>query len=107
MCSGDAGVGLNVRRLTKQFTSTFVTSYSLRPVGEVGSVYRRYPGQWQVFVEDPSMEPGRYLLAAERASRPAGVACISILLVRISDLSHWPQTRTNLVNHFNVGRFCQ
>lgn len=73
VCSGDAGVGLNVRRLTKQFTSTFTTSYSLRPVGDVGSVYRRYPGQWQVFVEDPSMEPGRYLLAAERPSRPAGV----------------------------------
>ncbi|KAL3143325.1 hypothetical protein ABBQ38_002162 [Trebouxia sp. C0009 RCD-2024] len=72
LASGDAGVGLNVRRLTKQFTSTFTTSYSLRPVGDVGSVYRRYPGQWQVFVEDPSMEPGRYLLAAERPSRPAG-----------------------------------
>lgn len=71
-CSGDAGVGLNVRRLTKQFTSTFTTSYSLRPVADVGSVFRRYPGQWQVFVEDPSMEPGRYLLAAERPTRPAG-----------------------------------
>lgn len=72
VCSGDAGVGLNVRRLTKRFLSTFTTSYSLRPVGEVGSVFKRYPGQWQVFVEDPAMEPGRYLLAAERPTRPAG-----------------------------------
>ncbi|DBA86430.1 hypothetical protein WJX79_010680 [Trebouxia sp. C0005] len=79
LASGDAGVGLNVRRLTKQFTSTFTTSYSLRPVADVGSVFRRYPGQWQVFVEDPSMEPGRYLLAAERPTRPAGEALDAII----------------------------
>jgi len=83
-CSGDAGVGLNVRRLTKQFTSTFTTSYSLRPVADVGSVFRRYPGQWQVFVEDPSMEPGRYLLAAERPTRPAGTACHQCLFCRLA-----------------------
>lgn len=72
LCSGDVGVGLNVRRLTKQFLSTFTTSYSLRPIAELGSVYRRYPGMWQVFLEDPNAEPGRYILAAERPSRPAG-----------------------------------
>lgn len=72
MRSGDVGVGLNVRRLTKQFLSTFTTSYSLRPIADLGSVYRRYPGMWQVFLEDPKSEPGRYYLAAERASRPAG-----------------------------------
>jgi len=83
-CSGDAGVGLNVRRLTKQFTSTFTTSYSLRPVADVGSVFRRYPGQWQVFVEDPSMEPGRYLLAAERPTRPAGTACHQLLFCNLA-----------------------
>lgn len=72
LCSGDVGVGLNVRRLTKQFLSTFTTSYSLRPIADLGSVFRRYPGLWQVFLEDPSTEPGRYILAAERPSRPAG-----------------------------------
>lgn len=71
-CSGDVGVGLNVRRLTKQFLSTFTTSYSLRPIADLGSVFKRYPGMWQVFLEDPKSEPGRYILAAERPSRPAG-----------------------------------
>lgn len=79
LASGDAGVGLNIRRLNKQFMSTFTTSYSLRPVADVGSVFRRYPGQWQVFVEDSSLEPGRYLLAAERPERPAGDVLDAIL----------------------------
>lgn len=72
LASGDVGIGLNVRRLQNQFLSTFITTYSLRPIGDVGSVFRKYPGQWQVFLEDKTT-PGRYQLAAERPSRPAGI----------------------------------
>lgn len=54
-----------------QFLTTFVTTYSLRPIEEIGSVFRRYPGLWQVFVADDAM-PGRYKLAAEQRTRPAG-----------------------------------
>lgn len=71
LASGDVGIGLNVRRLQNQFLSSFITTYSLRPIGDVGSVFRKYPGQWQVFLEDKTT-PGRYQLAAERPSRPAG-----------------------------------
>ncbi|KAK9814519.1 hypothetical protein WJX72_007274 [[Myrmecia] bisecta] len=78
LASGDAGIGLNVRRMRDRFLSTFVTTYSLRPIGDAGSVFRRYPSLWQVFMEDPSM-PGRYKLAAERAERPAGDALDLIL----------------------------
>ena len=39
--------------------------------GDVGTVFRRYPGMWQVFVEDLD-SPGRYKLIAERPSSPAG-----------------------------------
>lgn len=39
--------------------------------GDVGTVFRRYPGMWQVFVEDLEA-PGRYKLIAERPSSPAG-----------------------------------
>lgn len=46
-CSGDVGIGLNIRRMRSQFLSTFTTTYSLRPVGDIGSVFRRYPGMWQ------------------------------------------------------------
>lgn len=71
LASGDVGVGLNIRRLRESFLKDFATTYSLRPVGDVGSVFRRYPGLWQVFVQDPEL-PGRYKLAAEKASRPGG-----------------------------------
>ena len=73
LVSGDVGIGLNVRRLRDGFLSSFATAYALRPVGEVGTVYKRWPGKWQVFVED-ERAPGRGLLAAERYScysRPA------------------------------------
>lgn len=71
LASGDVGVGLNIRRMRESFLKDFTTTYSLRPVGDVGSVFRKYPGLWQVFVQDPE-NPGRYNLAAERASRPSG-----------------------------------
>jgi hypothetical protein len=69
--SGDVGIGLNVRRMQTQLMGSFTTAYSLRPVGDVGSVFRRFPEPWKVFVEDPETQ-GRYVLAAERESRPAG-----------------------------------
>lgn len=100
LCSGDVGIGLNVRRMRQEFLSTFTVTYSLRPLGEFGTVFRRYPGQWQVgcesphicaatrlslvdcthngsncalqvFIEDEST-PGRYSLVAEMKDRPTG-----------------------------------
>lgn len=56
--SGDVGIGLNARRLRERFLKRFNITYSLRPVGEVGTVFRRYPELWKVFVEEPSL-PGR------------------------------------------------
>lgn len=46
--SGDVGLGLNARRLRDNFLKNFSITYSLRPIGDVGSVYRRYPSLWQV-----------------------------------------------------------
>jgi hypothetical protein len=57
-CSGDVGIGLNARRLREKFTNRFNITYSLRPVGELGTVFRRYPELWKVFVEEPGL-PGR------------------------------------------------
>jgi len=78
LSSGDVGLGLNARRLRSNFLARFTTTYSLRPIGDVGSVFRRYPEQWKVFVEEPGT-PGRYLLAATTASRPAGDALDAIV----------------------------
>ena len=57
-CSGDVGVGLNVRRMRSQFLSTFNTTYCLRPIADIGSVFRKYPGQYQVHL---SVFPYSYL----------------------------------------------
>ena len=46
--SGDVGLGLNARRLRDRYLASFSVTYSLRPIGEIGSVFRRYPGMWQV-----------------------------------------------------------
>jgi hypothetical protein len=56
--SGDVGIGLNARRLRDNFLNRFTVTYSLRPVGDIGTVFRRYPGMWKVFVEEPDL-PGR------------------------------------------------
>lgn len=58
LSSGDVGIGLNARRLRTNFLNNFTVTYSLRPVGDVGTVFRRYPGMWKVFVEEPDL-PGR------------------------------------------------
>ena len=79
LASGDVGVGLNMRRLQESFLKDFTITYSLRPIGDVGSVFRKYPGLWQVFVQDPELA-GRYRLAAERPSRPGGEALDMIML---------------------------
>lgn len=79
LASGDVGVGLNIRRLRESFLKSFVTTYSLRPIGDVGTVFRRYPGQWQVFVEDRDT-PGRYVLAGQQAQRPGGEALDALLM---------------------------
>jgi len=75
LVSGDVGIGLNVRRLRDGFLSSFTTCYALRPVGEVGTVYKRWPGKWQVFIED-ERAPGRYKLTNKEGYdvAPAGEA---------------------------------
>ncbi|GIL69195.1 hypothetical protein Vretimale_12588 [Volvox reticuliferus] len=73
MSSGDVGLGLNARRIRNEFLKNFVVTYSLRPIGDIGTVFRRYPGQWKVFVEEENL-PGRYRLIKESPSRPQGEA---------------------------------
>jgi hypothetical protein len=72
LASGDAGVGLNVRRMRDNFLGKMTVTYSLRPLPWCnGSVFKAYPGQWKLFLEDTE-EPGRFRLIDEFAQRPAG-----------------------------------
>ncbi|KFM28504.1 hypothetical protein F751_5732 [Auxenochlorella protothecoides] len=69
LASGDVGVGLNVRRMREGLLAGFTTAYHLRPIGDTGSLFKMYPGRWQVFLEDAS-SPGRYSLVRELGSKP-------------------------------------
>jgi len=72
LASGDAGVGLNVRRMRDNFLGKMTVTYSLRPLPWCnGSVFKAYPGQWKLFLEDTE-EPGRFRLIDEFTQRPAG-----------------------------------
>uniref|UniRef100_A0A383WB98 DUF1995 domain-containing protein n=1 Tax=Tetradesmus obliquus TaxID=3088 RepID=A0A383WB98_TETOB len=79
LSSGDVGIGLNARRLRETFLKRFNVTYSLRPVADVGTVFRRYPGLWMVFVEEPEL-PGRYRMVKEQPNRPAGEALDEIIM---------------------------
>ncbi|XP_051125238.1 uncharacterized protein LOC127247450 [Andrographis paniculata] len=68
LISEDVGVGINVRRLRRDFLSTFTVVYSMKPL-PTGAVFRCYPGLWKVFYDD-SERPNRYLLARELIRRP-------------------------------------
>lgn len=68
LISEDVGVGINVRRLRRNFLSTFTIVYSMKPLPS-GAVFRCYPGLWKVFYDDKE-RPNRYLLAKEQIRRP-------------------------------------
>lgn len=57
--------------MRKTFLERFTISYSLRPIGDIGSIFKNYPNQWQVFIEDKN-SPGRYNLISEHPTRPDG-----------------------------------
>ncbi|KAL3655858.1 hypothetical protein CASFOL_000254 [Castilleja foliolosa] len=68
LISEDVGVGINVRRLRRDFLSTYTIVYSMKPLPS-GAVFRCYPGLWKVFYDDKE-RPNRYLLAKELIRRP-------------------------------------
>eukprot|EP01025_Chloroclados_australasicus_P010952 TRINITY_DN1467_c0_g1_i1.p3 TRINITY_DN1467_c0_g1~~TRINITY_DN1467_c0_g1_i1.p3 ORF type:complete len:231 (+),score=32.97 TRINITY_DN1467_c0_g1_i1:57-749(+) len=71
LSSGDVGIGLAVRRMREKFLRQFLVTYSLKPIGEIGTVFRKYPEMWQVFIADANTQ-GRYKLISERPDRPVG-----------------------------------
>jgi hypothetical protein len=69
LASGDAGIGLTARRLRDRFVGGFTVAYSIRPVAD-GTVFKAYPGMYQVFGADPQ-RPGRFKLLSEEVARPS------------------------------------
>ena len=72
LASGDAGIGLTVRRMRDDFLGRMTVSYSLRPLPWCnGSVFKSYPGLWRLYLGDDD-RPGRFKLVKESPKRPAG-----------------------------------
>jgi DICT domain-containing protein len=69
LISGDVGIGLNVRRLRERLLNKCTTVYHVRPLGTM-TIFRKYPGLWQVFLDDVK-RPGHLILAKEQSSRPS------------------------------------
>jgi hypothetical protein len=69
------GIGYAARQLRDRFLTTLNTAYYIKPL-ETAAIYRCYPGQWQVWLE----ENDDYTLLAERDSKPVGDELDEILL---------------------------
>ncbi|MBW4698786.1 MAG: DUF1995 family protein [Aphanocapsa lilacina HA4352-LM1] len=66
--AGVVGIGLAGRQLRDRFLSTFEMAYAVQPF-EGGSLYRAYPGPWQLWRET---REGDYTKVGEFETRPLG-----------------------------------
>ncbi|MEH2070247.1 MAG: DUF1995 family protein [Nostoc sp.] len=66
--SGTVGIGYAARKVRDRFISTIESCYYLRPVDDQTALYRCYPGQWEVWVENGS----EYQKIAELPTKPSG-----------------------------------
>lgn len=72
LASGDAGLGLNFRRMRENFLGRMTVVYALQPLPWCnGSIFKRFPGQWRLYLEDEA-RPGRFKLVKESYQRLAG-----------------------------------
>lgn len=72
LASGDAGIGLTVRRMRDQFLGRMTVVYCLQPLPWCnGSIFKMYPGLWRLYLEDEE-RPGRFKLVQESYTRLAG-----------------------------------
>jgi len=81
--SSEVGVGLLSRRLARELNEEWETAYCLRPT-ERGAVFRRYPEDWKVFIDDED-RPGRYALLGSQMQRPTSDRIEEWLYERYAD----------------------
>ncbi|GAB1543029.1 DUF1995 family protein [Scytonema sp. NUACC21] len=65
---GAVGIGYAARQLRDRFIKTIELCYYLRPVDDETVVFRCYPGQWEIWVENG----GNYQKIAELPQKPSG-----------------------------------
>ncbi len=68
------GIGYAARQLRDRFLTTLTCAYYIKPL-ETAAIYRCYPGQWQVWLE----EDNDYTLICESPAKPVGDELDAIL----------------------------
>ena len=72
LASGDAGIGLTVRRMREEFLGRMTVVYCIQPLDWCnGNIFKRYPGMWRLYLQDEE-RPGRFKLVQESYQRLAG-----------------------------------
>ena len=72
LASGDAGLGLNFRRMREEFLGKMTVVYCIQPLPWCnGNIFKKFPGLWRLYLTDET-RPGRFKLVKESASRLAG-----------------------------------
>jgi hypothetical protein len=95
------GIGYAARQLRDRFISTLHSAYYIKPL-EGSAIYRCYPGQWQVWIE----ENDDYTLLAERPQKPVGDDLDDILMRSTATNSDATPTPTKSIGIFaSLGRF--
>ena len=72
LASGDAGLGLNFRRMREEFLGKMTVVYCIQPLPWCnGNIFKRFPGLWRLYLQDET-RPGRFKLVKESPQRLAG-----------------------------------
>jgi hypothetical protein len=72
LASGDAGLGLNFRRMREEFLGKMCVVYCIQPLPWCnGNIFKRFPGLWRLYLQDET-RPGRFKLVKESPQRLAG-----------------------------------
>ncbi|WP_373542865.1 DUF1995 family protein [Chamaesiphon sp.] len=94
------GIGYAARQLRDRFMTTLTCAYYIKPL-ETSAIYRCYPAQWQVWVE----QGDEYALIAERPQKPVGDELDEILTPSTTNPGD-PATPAKSVGIFaSLGRF--
>jgi hypothetical protein len=95
------GIGYAARQLRDRFLTTLHSAYYIKPL-ETSAIYRCYPGQWQVWLE----QADDYTLLAERPQKPVGDELDEILMPSTTAKSGANPRSTKSAGVFaSLGRF--
>ncbi|MBD2343047.1 DUF1995 family protein [Anabaena subtropica] len=66
--AGTVGIGYTARQTRQRFLSTIQSCYYLRPIDDETALFRSYPGEWEIWVEND----GNWAKIADLPKKPSG-----------------------------------